>query len=369
MTLILDNIIFDMQKAGGISKFWSKHIEKLCLSNFNCCYIETNKSTENLFRSEILISPKDLVIQRPILPMLSRYLDSNCSNLGGTVFHSSYFRNPSKNMAVVHTVHDFMYELFDKGLRKNIHIMQKVAAMRRADVIVCVSDHTKQDMYKLYPWTRRKKVEVIYNGVDSEFYEIKDKEGSIVIDGVEIEDKSFLLYVGSRGYCKNFPMVLRLLSSEYARDFNLKLVCVGGGTFSVEERNQLVDLGLDNRVILFSSLESSLLNLLYNYAQALLMPSIYEGFGIPALEAAKAGCLVIGANNSALPEILGSNDFLFSPCDYEQANWSLNRLDNKKYSASIRIEVKKKTLSFSWEHMTNNYMAIYKMLGLNDERI
>jgi mannosyltransferase len=365
MPLILDNIIFDLQKAGGISKVWSKHIEQLSGLNIKCNYIETPRANENLFRKEISLPLGSIIMQRPIFPKISRYLNSNCNSINGNgnVFHSSYFRNPNKNMAVIHTVHDFMYEYFDRGFQKKIHVAQKVSAMKRADVIVCVSEHTKRDMFKLYPWTRNKKVYVVYNGVDSEFYEISDKGDSVAVAGYTFKKDSYLLYVGSRGYCKNFPFVLKLLSSEYSKSIGLKLVCVGGG-FSERERKQLVELGLWDSIIVFNSLDSSSLNLLYNYAKALLMPSIYEGFGIPALEAAKTGCLVLGANNTTLPEILGPNDFLFSPFDFAEAYLSLNKLDDIEYVNVVKKSTKKKSTAFSWEKMTSSYMTIYKKMGL-----
>ena len=364
MPLILDNIIFDLQKAGGISKVWSKHLEQLSNINVDCHYIETPKADMNLFRKEILLPPESIRLQRPIFPKISRYLNSHCHNLNGTVFHSSYFRNPNENMAVVHTVHDFMYEFFDRGLQKKIHVAQKISAMKRADVIVCVSEHTKQDMFKLYPWTRNKKVNVVYNGADSEFYEIPNKGDLVFINGYTFKRNSFLLYVGSRGYCKNFPFVLKMLSSEYSKSLGLKLICVGGGAFSAGEQSELLEMGLWDNIIVFNSLDSPSLNLLYNYAKALLMPSIYEGFGIPALEAARTGCIVLGANNTTLPEILGSNDFLFSPFDFSEASLSLNKLDDLNYVNAVKNSTKKKSSSFSWEIMTNNYMTIYKELGL-----
>jgi len=364
MALILDNIIFDLQRAGGISKVWAKHLDNINVSGISARYIESDKSCDNLFRKNMQLDQKFIIKRNPIFDKISRYQSVSSSDLGGKVFHSSYFRNPTSNMAVVHTVHDFMYELFDSGIQKQVHILQKKAAMKRADVIVCVSEHTKADMYKLYPWTRKKKVKVIYNGADSEFHEMKNKEERLTVQGVDLKSNSFLLYVGSRGYCKNFPVVLKLLMSEYSCDNHLKLICVGGGGFSESEIRAIQGFGLEHRIHLFNDLESNTLNSLYNYALALLMPSIYEGFGIPALEAAKAGCIVVGANNTTLPEILGNNDFLFSPFDYKEAYSSFSKLSDTQYMNQVRVNVKNKVDDFTWEQMTHDYISTYKELGL-----
>jgi glycosyltransferase involved in cell wall biosynthesis len=361
VNLYLDNIVFHLQKAGGISKFWSKLISNLDNKDMVIHFLDCdNQKNPNIFRDEIAHLISDRVQYSPeVLISLQRYLSVGSNKYEDkSVFHSSYLRNPKcKLVPTVHTIHDFMYEKYDTGLRKALHIYQKKAAMRRADHIVCVSEQTKSDMFSLYPWTKDKKVSVIYNGVDTEFF--KDNNAKEKLLKLDLEFDDFLLYVGSRGYCKNFPMVLEMFASEYSRDNKLTLVCVGGGAFSKLETDLLSKFKINDSVILLNSVESKLLNILYNTAIALVMPSMYEGFGIPALEATAAGCLVLGANNSSIPEVVGRSDYLFNPNDINEALLKLELLDDADLATSVRDYSLKHSANFTWEKNSDEYVGIY----------
>lgn len=361
MNLILDSVIFDLQKSGGISKFWAKHLENLEIKKYNFLSMESSQSSNNIFRKEINLSSVNIIDKQPF----DRYKKVKVNCKSDTVFHSSYFRNPdNNNIPVIHTVHDFMYEKFDSGLKKQVHILQKKLAMKRADVIVCVSNKTKEDMFELYPWTRDKLVHVIHNGTDNEFYPILDKSEPLYINNHILAQNSYFLYVGARGYCKNFDFVIDVMKSDYAVENNLKLVCVGGGGFSCQEVNKLNSSGVLHNIIKFDGINSVDLNNLYNYSKALIIPSIYEGFGIPALEAARTGTIVLGANNSSIPEVVGDETFLFSPFDLQDAINKIEKLDDSTVMQSVSEKLLSHSQNFTWENMTNQYTKVYE--DLND---
>lgn len=360
MSLIMDNIVFSLQKAGGISKFWAKHLLNLSARavEFEC--YEASSASDNLFRNEIQIQASKIRTDVTGASLLGRYLPVSLRWEKEAVFHSSYFRNPAKKaLPTIHTVHDFMYEKFDRRISRHAHLLQKKTALRRADIIACVSRNTRDDMFTLYPWTRDKRVEVVYNGVDEEFFPILDRKHPLQWQSQTLEPDSFMLYVGSRGYCKNFPFVAELMSSNYCRDNNLKLVCVGGGPFSKNELRLLQDFDLCEQTIWIKSLTTARLNRFYNYARALILPSLYEGFGIPALEAASTGTIVLGANQSSIPEVLGDDTFLFSPFDISEGIGAVEQLDDQRLCKETSRRLLEHSQLFSWEHMTASYMTLY----------
>ena len=113
--------------------------------------------------------------------------------------HSSYFRpirNKKSSMVVV-TVHDFIYEKFNKGISRKIHLYQKNRALQQADAIICVSENTK-DFIEYYPWIDENKIFVVYNGLDTNHKKLPPVNG-FTIRGIDLRRNSYLVYIGSRG--------------------------------------------------------------------------------------------------------------------------------------------------------------------------
>ena len=196
-----DNVIFDLQRRGGISKVWSKQISNLFSNRDISLIFNESENINNQFRKEINISPEYIVYEKKLNIFLRQYF--RLDNLNCDIFHSSYYR-PLKNKRrtkVIVTVHDFIYERYNSFLSRFNHVYLKKRAMQQADAIICVSENTKKDLKCFYPDIYEKKiVEVIYNGVDEEFFEINNSRG-FNFEKILAND-SYLLYVGNRGYCK-----------------------------------------------------------------------------------------------------------------------------------------------------------------------
>jgi glycosyltransferase involved in cell wall biosynthesis len=348
--LVLDSIIFNLQRAGGISKYWAKLLGGYHQRKLN--YQEIVYENDNIFSRDLAHIPSQSFPVR-----INRYLDVKCKAKKDTVFHSSYFRLPKSEMPTVCTVHDFMYELFDKGIKKRIHIWQKRRCMINSDVIICVSEHTKNDLYRLYPKiAQNKHVEVIYNGVDDDFINLELASDYLIeINGFVLHRRGFLLYVGSRNGCKNFNEALSLASDFIKRNPSLKFVCVGGG--GVKESEILNFPDMIGKVIHLSFIENEQLNILYNIAFSLVFTSSYEGFGIPALEAQKAGCPVIYQSISSLSEVMGYNDTDINSRSYSDIYHSIN--DDLSRSDIIRKGIEKASF-FSWNLTVDNTLKAYR---------
>ena len=248
--VLLDNIIFSLQRTGGISVVWSELLRRA----------RTDK--------DLQLTELDFTDQQRFL---ERYRIPDYTVTEPAVFHSSYFRVlPQKGVYNVTTVHDLTYHFYRHGLAKAVHLWEEERALRNSDAVICISENTKRDVLRFYPWVKEDRIHVVYNGVGEEFFPISS-----------VEKKGYLLFIGnSQVAYKRFDV-----AQEVARLTGLPLVTATN--VSREELNKM-----------------------YNEALCLLYPSDYEGFGLPILEAQKAGCPVVAQNHSSIPEVIGEKGLM-----------------------------------------------------------
>ena len=321
MVIIYDNIIFNLQRQGGITTYW-RNITSFKLTGFK-------------------IEFSDSMIKFKIPLALRRYLDFKYKLDEKFIFHSSYYRICSSPLAInVTTVHDFTYEYYRKGLKKWIHSYQKKRALKKSSLIICVSENTKKDLLKLYPEISSKKVEVVYLGVGKEFIRLQG-----------VKKQKTILYVGNRHGYKNFKVLCDFLLKD--KTYNLTLV--GGEKLSKTELNSLINLSYKH----FTNISNDKLNVLYNQSYALIYTSHYEGFGLPIIEAMKAGCPVICNNTSSLKEI-GSKYVIQGPMSEEFIEDALNKLKNKKFKEMLINAGLEYANDFTWEKTASKTHELYK---------
>lgn len=359
MKIICDNIIFSLQKHGGISVVWSELIKHmiedseidLSLLGFrNQNYLLDFVDTYGVDYVQNNLQALPLVLQRYLNPKFE------CEN--EYIFHSTYYRTASgTNVHNITTVHDFIYEFHMNGLPRLLHGFQKSRALNNSEHIVCISENTKHDLLKLYPKTDEQKVSVVYNGVSDDYYRIQTKE-LLFIDDFPFGSKEFVLYVGDRrAPYKNFKMAV-----QAAKKANFPIVIVGHN-FSEDEKLFIDSLFDSTQYYLFTNASNSLLNKLYNLAAFLIYPSIYEGFGIPVVEAQKAGCAVICSNTSSIPEISGGASFLLDNINSDDIAQIIveNKSRNGEQVAMIENGVIN-SVRFSWERSYAELKRIYNNL-------
>lgn len=344
--------MFNLQRTGGISRVWSKIIEPFNNED-NVCFIEHNGVNDNIYRRNMTLAP---TVQDHRLPVqVSRYVNfARPFFQDEFVFHSSYFRiNSSPGCVNITTVHDLIYEKFGKGLGALIHLRQKAVALRKSDCIVCVSEHTRKDLLELYPFCSDKRIVVIPNGVDG-FY--KSNINSDLFNRAGIEGiASYFLYVGHRGGCKGFSLVHDALDFL---DGSLQCIVVGV-PFTQDELAEIAARGHEKNILNVGKVSDAELNDLYSHANFFFFPSLYEGFGIPPLEAMLAGCPVLASNRSSVPEVVGDAGILFDPSDLETLKAGLSRvlqLDVREQLIALGIE---RVRNFSWKSVVERYAALY----------
>lgn len=346
--ICFDNIIYSLQKSGGISSQWAMLQEAMvCDNRFECNFIERYDANNNIFRNSINVR-SDLITKHkfPLPLCLERYRNVFLKNSDADIFHSSYYRTfTSKGVKSVVTVHDFTYERFMSGWRRNLHCRQKYHAIRSADVVVCVSNNTLNDLLHFVPDIDATKITVIYNGILPDFR---------VVDNIERGDR--LLYVGSRASYKNFELLIETLAETSHH------IDICGEPLSYGEQKLLNRKIGHNRYKLHTNINNIELNKLYNSALCLVYPSSHEGFGLPIVEAQNAGCPVIALNTSSIPEIIGTTPLLLPNADKKYLHKALKSLHSPTLIDEAVDAGKTNAKRFSSMAMTDSYKELYLAL-------
>ena len=185
----------------------------------------------------------------------------------------------------------------------------------------------------------------MHNGVSDDF---------CLIDGALRGDR--LLYVGSRAKYKNFDFVVEVLSeTTYHLD-----IC--GAPLSIKEQRYLDKKLGRERYKMYSTMDNHRLNELYNKARCLIYPSSYEGFGLPIVEAQKAGCPVIALNKSSIPEVIGETPLLLNELNRNELRSALEMIDSPTLFDEISKMGKKNAGRFICQAMIDGYKDVYREL-------
>ena len=360
-SILFDNIIFSLQKAGGISVYWSELLKRFIRDQYNLEIHEYLGAQNNLFRQDIDISTNQIINHSQLSLAIERYLPFLHSNKSHSIFHSSYYRFPLFfSGRVITTVFDFTYEKYKNGLGRYVHSLQKHMALSHSDGVICISTSTKNDLFDFMPTYPAERVQVIPLSYSSEFScpdQIKHDGGEFFFT------QPYLVFVGERSGYKNFSYVIEAM--KYLDDYHL--VIIGGG--SIETIQNELNSVCKGRYSHFQGLTNKKLNSLYHRAHALIYPSAYEGFGLPVLEAMASGCPVIACNSSSIPEVAGNAGLLLDQINAAKIVEKVHALSHVETRA-VQIQLGLNNIKrFDWEICYQStlsfYAAIQNMPKLN----
>lgn len=274
------------------------------------------------------------------------------------IVHETYYypkRVAPESAKTVVTVHDMIHEKFSQLFQDNNPLSrEKKLAIDRASKVICVSKNTRQDLIELLG-VDPNKISVVYHGCSLKNVHPQPIPGAI--------QSPYILYVGSRGEYKNFQRLLEAYAASAALRSDFSLICFGGGSFSKIELQQLNQLGITEGKILQVSGGDRVLTSLYKQAAAFVYPSLYEGFGIPLLEAMTLHCPVVCSNTSCMPEVVETAAELFDPYSVDSIVLALEKV---LFSASRTQELIEQGLervtAFSWSKCAEQTYEVYASL-------
>jgi glycosyltransferase involved in cell wall biosynthesis len=383
MKVFYDHQIFEHQQYGGISRYYSRLISHT-KDRSDVNYILSLINSSNQYLKEIpevaatLSGDSDyyhkflgglefpgkwkLYQQRnKWLPGRIRknlnYSEKMLREASFDLFHptdfDNYFLKYIGNRPFVVTVHDMIDEYFPEysfHVHSNYKTSIKEQLIKKAAGVIAVSHSTKHDLLERFS-VDEKKIRVIHHAAD----EMPIYSYEPIMSGC------YFLFVGKRSHYKNFYFFLQAIQPFLLNDREIKIVCVGA-PFNGKEYAFFRDLQIEASVINMSADDSTLGNL-YKYARAFVYPSLYEGFGLPILEAFQCECPVMVSNTSSLPEIAGDAALFFSPKDIHSVRSAFKRMLTDDFMRKDLIEKGRQQLQkFSWRATSEQTFDFYKSI-------
>lgn len=358
MKVFFDGRIFTLQQHGGISRLFFElmrsfgETQKVEQILFRGAYVDRYPFRKEWFkryyglRNPVALS---ILLIKPLddMGMELAYSVNAASDL---IYHSTYYRLPKRvrGPVVIHA-YDMIHELYNGDLTTK---MLKRKAFKRADLIISISESTKNDLCELYQIDPQRVV-VAYPGVSGVFH----KRAPLVSTAERTDARPYMLYVGYRSWYKNFSLLLNtFIRKKYFYD--LDLVLVGGERkLSVQQQEAVTNCAVKGAWLKHKFCSDSALAQLYSNATAFICTSLYEGFGIPLVEAMTCGCPVIAPNTSSIPEVAGDAALLFDPKDPEDLARQMDRvISDESLRAGLIERGQLRAIRFSWEAMAE---AVY----------
>lgn len=286
--------------------------------------------------------------------------------LAPDVLHVPHYNVPIfyKGDMVV-TIHDLTHLVYSEFLSSKFaklyaKIMMKIA-IKKAKVILTVSEHTKKDLIKFFK-VDENKIKVTYLGVKEELIEKSKEEVNYLYERFNIpRDKKIIMYVGNLKPHKNLERLLTAFS-RMKNNEECVLLLVGKAFSNYNVLNEKEkELKIEDKVIHTGIVDDKELLDLYNLVDLFVFPSLYEGFGLPVIEAMACGTKVVSSNSSSLPEVGGDKIPYFNPKDVEEMTKviekELERVDTEEEKQS-RIEWAK---SFSWDKTSEEVKSTFNL--------
>ncbi|MBN2396107.1 MAG: glycosyltransferase family 4 protein [Candidatus Atribacteria bacterium] len=369
--LIIDGYIYQYNSFGGNLRIYNEILPRMCEidKELSVTIATTGSCSSTLPHGNRISHKKILPIERylkpsqilwPMKPIIRSLLMQIQIGRGkGKIWHSTYYTLPLVwNGHIAVTVLDLIYHLFPEYYNKPGDQMvrdQIRKSLLAADVIFSISRTTAQDLVRIFKVPNEKII--ITPLASSKKFCILPSD---FLEQCSVPFKPYLLYVGRRSHYKNFMGLLRSYRLWNNR-YNVNLVVVGPLWTEIEKRF-IEDNNLKHKVHLLTNINDRCLNVLYNQADAFIYPSIYEGFGIPLLEAMSTGCPIIASCIPSTIEVAGDCPIYFDVGEPDSLICAFEKMVLEgRQSEHVRKGLEKVQL-YSWEKTASLILDGYRSL-------
>jgi len=361
MKISFNSTIFSQEKAGGISRYFICLIEKLIANNIDLKVVSILhkniflKTLSKKHLSGFYLSNYPLLksIEKLNIAKFNKYNLENSTDIIHDTYYTSGVKKYKKTKKII-TVHDLIHEKFKDFYRNSQYLIDlKKKSFEDCDHFICVSQNTKKDLIENYK-IDDDKISVIYHGGDHLLKKNKDNNFKI--------DNPFILFVGNRERYKNFNFLLKAYSKSKKINSSFNLICFGGGKFSKIEKKLIDDLNMIKKIIYVTGDDQLLCNYYLN-AKALIIPSLYEGFGLNLLEAMRFKCPIFCSKIDIFDEISDGYVINFDPKNESNLISQLeDNLFNESKLDELSLKCFNKSEKFTWEKNASNTIEVYKRL-------
>jgi glycosyltransferase involved in cell wall biosynthesis len=276
---------------------------------------------------------------------------------------------PCPYIVTVHDLLDHMYDARDRSnLRRNLHLQLTRRALRKAARVLAVSQFTKSEIARIFGIPDGR-IEVVYNAIDERFLRghASESDREMIAERYQV-NYPFLLYAGAIRPHKNVVRTIEAFSAlktELEKEGqlpDLKLIIIGDDLSGHPDlRRTVVRSGVQNDVRFLGFVSIEVLRIFYDVAKIFVFPSLYEGFGLPPLEAMAHGTPVVTSNTSSLPEVTGNAALLVNP---ENAFEIQRALQKALLDPALRARMKERGYAqaqrFSWTSSVSRILEIYR---------
>jgi glycosyltransferase involved in cell wall biosynthesis/2-polyprenyl-3-methyl-5-hydroxy-6-metoxy-1,4-benzoquinol methylase len=282
------------------------------------------------------------------------------------IIHSPFFNAPQEHHGnLVVTIHDISFLLYPQFHTEanRLHCFNgTLKAALYADRIIAVSQQTKQDLIQYFA-IPEDRIRIVHEA--PRHFCFPERNDDLIRSTLERLGvyRNFVLFVGSLEPRKNLKTLLTAYGSYVKRHARPELLVIAGGKgwLNEEIRQSVSGLGLEERVRFVGYVTEADLRVLYSAAKLFVYPALYEGFGLPPLEAMACGAPVITSNTSALPEVVGDAALLIDPHNSEELSHAMQRvLCNDALRLRMRQQSLLRARLFSWERAARETLAIYQ---------
>ena len=367
MRIAFDWQIFCVQPYGGISRYFVRLAQNLLEQSHDArifAPLHQNRHVTDLPGAAVwgvglprylpkttrLITSMNGMAARPVI-----------AHWRPDVVHETYYAGrPSaqRGTASVVTVYDMIHEKFPEFFpRADPTASLKLLAVERADHVICISESTRRDLLEL-SGIEANKASVVHLGFDR-------MPTAVRFPGTREENvRPFILYVGNRQGHKNFDRLVESIASskDLRKDFDV--VAFGGGKFSAKELQLISAHGFTETQVRQESGGDARLGVLYDTAAVFVYPSLYEGFGLPPLEAMAHECPVVSSNTSSMPEIIGDAGEFFDPASLGEIAVAIERVVySQERRADLVARGQRRLREFTWERCAADTLNIYRKVA------